>query len=314
VSQQRRANPNDRITESGTATGPVRDFFASRNFDNFEHLEPRPDSRGNGHETRERDSLDSPTPGIESAGASRERLLRLLMLITLLALIAFAVYIRAQFRAERLAIAELKSALTEAGESHRQSNRADVSLGGPAGKLAELITGPASGEIAMLLNFFNSGRTAARHFAVVAWSNAWPGVPEVRYRQRFRNVNSGEVVTANMSAAESSIPAGSAYVAPLASEWSPTKAALDDLRKHPGHLLVVSGVYEYCDAFGQYHCGNFSARYMPSPVDRFTSWLTTPCHPTWPTAPPAGTYNGKPIEWVQLERCEQPSEVVEAAP
>lgn len=128
----------------------------------------------------------------------------------------------------------------------------------------------------------------------------------MRYRQRFRNRDTGEIVTDRVSPAEATVAAESPAVMPLPAEWTPARAFLADLRAHPDRLFVVSGVFEYCDAFGQYHCGNFSARYLGEPANRFVSWLTTACRPPWPTPPPGGIDAGKAIRWMQLERCEQP--------
>ena len=313
---QDKSYPSDKGSLSGKGAGTevARDFFGNP-ADGGGIRAAEQDSRGESPSNGHSRGHGAPPTEHESAALAipaRDPWMRLAVALILVGLTAYGLYANRQWSAIMRALVELKAA-PRAVESHANVvERAEMSLGGPVGMLAELGVDSKTGDAAILLNFFNSGHTAARHFAVVAWTNARPGIPPIDYRQRFRNSATGEVSIRRMSAFETTVAAGSPDSVAVPGEWMPSSQWLADARANPDRLFVVSGVFEYCDVWGSYRCGNFSIRYLRPPAERFVSWLTTACRPDAPTPPESLAAATAPARWTPLERCEQPAEVGES--
>ena len=300
-----RAGENVQHVEAEERPGVAHDFFGNPT-NGGAVVAPnhgtRPDSPSNG-QGREREPLPVESELEATPVAARDPWTRLVLTLILLGLVGYGAYAHRQWNAILRALVELKLAPRAVETSPSAIELADMSLGGPGGKLAELSVDDKSGAATILLNFFNSGHTAARHFAVVAWTNARPGMPNLEYRQRFRNSGTGEVSARGLSAFQATVAAGSPYTVAVPDEWMPSAEWLREARANSSRLFVVSGAFEYCDVLGNYRCGKFAIRYLAPPADRFASWLTTSCRPLAPTPPDA--VNSR---WSQLERCEQPGE------
>jgi hypothetical protein len=174
------------------------------------------------------------------------------------------------------------------------TERAYVTFGSKSGELGEFKDNPMPGEKRIIvLHFYNSGRSTARHLAIHAVTEN-PG--PMSSRHRFKGLQ-GEIVSTGASI-ERDLAAGAEHLEYIISPWSQRELA--DMAE--GKRFSVSGQFEYCDIFGTYHCQGFSTNYLPN-IKQFVSSPALPCvfEPIAPTERPGKGYK-------EIEPCEQPNE------
>ncbi|HUY20255.1 MAG TPA: hypothetical protein VMV15_13595 [Candidatus Binataceae bacterium] len=179
------------------------------------------------------------------------------------------------------------------------SERPYVSLGNRDGRVAEFRLEP-DGSSAVVIYFFNAGRTPALNLVTNLWSSR-PGVKQEpqRHIERFKDPAGGVVD----SVPGPVIPGQGTHSDYLPLRWTPSVDELKAIRD--GKRFAIGGTFEYCDQFGHYRCQGFWARYRPPPVDDFVQYAAPSC---WvpPPVPPFSEIGGKKIRMVALPRCEQP--------
>jgi hypothetical protein len=174
-----------------------------------------------------------------------------------------------------------------------------VSLGNRDGKVAEIHLEP-DGSSAVMIFFFNAGRTPALNLVTNLWSSL-PGVkhePE-NHIERFKDPAGG--ILDNVPGPV--IPGEGTHTDYLPLRWTPSREELKAIRN--GKRFAIGGTFEYCDQFGHYRCQGFWARYRPPPIDDFVQYAAPSCSVPPPT-PPYSEINGTRIQMVALPRCEQP--------
>jgi hypothetical protein len=176
------------------------------------------------------------------------------------------------------------------------TERAYVALGSKSGEFGEFIDSPIPGDKRIIvLHFYNSGHTTARHLAIHAATDN-PG--SMSSRHRFEGPH-GEIVSTGASI-ERDLAAGAEHLEYIPSPWSQRELA--DMAE--GKQFSVFGQFEYCDIFGTYHCQGFSTNYLPN-IKQFVPSPALPCvfEPIAPTERPGKGYK-------EIEPCEQPNEPV----
>ena len=174
------------------------------------------------------------------------------------------------------------------------TERAYVTFGSKNGELAEFIDNPMPGERRIIvLHFYNSGGSIARHLAIHAVTDN--GVP-MPSRHRFKGPR-GDIVSTGVSI-EQDLAADAEHLEHIISPWSQKELA--DMAQ--GERFSVFGQFEYCDIFGTYHCQGFSTNYLPN-IKQFVPSTAQPCilEPTGPKEIPGKGYK-------EIEPCEQPNE------
>lgn len=168
---------------SSQESEPARDFFGRPRGDSETSTATARNGVRNGIESR--DEADAHAISAQIVPQARDPWMRAAVAATLLAMIALGAYARSQLLSTRRSVAQLQFAVGRSRqaaeqETHAliQAGRADVSLGGPGGTLADLSTDTRTGATAVMLHFFNSGRTSARHFGVVAGATRGPEFPK----------------------------------------------------------------------------------------------------------------------------------------
>ncbi len=174
-----------------------------------------------------------------------------------------------------------------------------VSLGNRDGRVAEFRQQPDGG-IAVMIFFFNAGRTPALNLVTNLWSSM-AGVKREpdRHIERFKDPNGGVLDNVPGPA----IPGQGTHTAYLPLQWTPSRAELKAIRD--GKRFAIGGTFEYCDQFGHYRCQGFWARYRPPPIDDFTQYAAPACEVPEPS-PPVSQIGGKKIQMIAIPRCEQP--------
>ncbi len=173
-----------------------------------------------------------------------------------------------------------------------------VSLGNRNGRVAEFRRS-ADGSIAIVIYFFNAGRTPALNFVTNLWSSL-PGITHEheRHIERFRDPNGG--VIQNMPGP---VMAGEAsHRAYLPPRWTPKPEDFKAIQT--GKQFSIGGTFEYCDQFGNYRCEGFWARYRPPPINDFVQFAAPPC---WlpPSTPPVAKVIGQKVQMIAIPRCER---------
>jgi hypothetical protein len=228
---------------------------------------------------------------------------------------------------------EMKKGNNIATQDFTVSQRAYVSLGGEPEKLADFQDVPGRDKPIVVLHFFNSGSSVARHFAVTASTSSrtieMDHTPSV-HRHRFRipdSDNAKQVVITTEGLAivglsgqmrdpspffnlkrgkppkkeDSDVPAKASRRWSITdSRWLLSRTQLQDTKEY----FTIFGEFEYCDIFGDHHCAKIVASYFPPPVDDFIQ-----------SAPPScfiETINprdiGLPDGAFEIDPCEQPNE------
>jgi hypothetical protein len=217
-----------------------------------------------------------------------------------------------------------------------QDLRAYVSVGAPQGEPAQMLRGP-SPKPSIRIHFVNTGRTPARHFSFLLWSDLkqgnWIGYRQayaaygwekMKPRRRFQIVNCPYTQTEickqiyhGLGGQDATLGGSQAQLTEdLPDEWTPpTNAFLATTNRY----FVVYGVFEYCDIFGQHHCDSFQYIYaqdrdrlinVPAtfaaegrepPMCPDSSLLTDPI-------PEPMVLEGKKYQWTEMPRCEQQTE------
>ena len=102
----------------------------------------------------------------------------------------------------------------------------------------------------------------------------------------------------------------------LPDEWTPpTNAFLASTDK----AFIISGLFEYCDIFGQHHCDSFHYMYAKDkdrlvnvPADSLAEGREPPMCPDSfllnDPIPQPDVFMGKKYQWTEMPRCEQPTE------
>jgi hypothetical protein len=237
-----------------------------------------------------------------------------------------------------------RRSLDETRREFSTSQRAYVSLGDESGKLAEFHDITNSDKPIVILHFFNSGGSLARHFNAVLYASSVSlgnvGIdrpqPSLSHRHRFRIPPSeafgrGAIVTTegtivtdvmgqtqNLEAARNQFgwmakqPKGGRIET---ADVPPKALTLEYLTDNqwlvsrttladPNEDYTVQGDVEYCDIFGGYHCEKFTARYFPPPTNDFVQ----------STKPACMIENLQPTDvnlpkgTVEIAPCEQPDE------
>jgi hypothetical protein len=191
-------------------------------------------------------------------------------------------------------------------ESYRETQRVFVasekpyvSLGSRGGRVAEFRQRP-DGSSAVVIYFFNAGRTPALNLVTNLWSSL-PGVAheQEHHIERFQDPTGGVVD----SVAGPVIPGEGTHTDYLPLKWTPSRDELKAIRS--GKRFAIGGTFEYCDQFGHYRCQGFWARYRPPPIDDFVQYAAPSCWVPPPT-PPYSEVGGSKIQLIALPRCEQP--------
>ena len=186
------------------------------------------------------------------------------------------------------------------------TERPYVSLGDRDGKIAEFRVGP-SGRTALVVYFYNAGRTPALNFIANIWTSK-TGVKRTpsRHIERIENPSTGVIETVPGPA----ISGMATHLEYTPVRWTPSGAEIATIRD--GKEFSVGGTYEYCDEFGNYRCEGFWAHYEPPPIDTFVQFAAPPC---W--LPPESDTRFDPGEKLAvkvLKRCEQPHRNVATEP
>ena len=102
----------------------------------------------------------------------------------------------------------------------------------------------------------------------------------------------------------------------LPDEWTPpTNAFLASTDKR----FIISGLFEYCDIFGQHHCDSFHYMYAKDkdrlvnvPADSLAEGIEPPMCPDSSLLndpiPQPDVFMGKKYQWTEMPRCEQATE------
>jgi hypothetical protein len=174
------------------------------------------------------------------------------------------------------------------------TDRAYVTFGSKSGELGEFIDNPTPGEKRIIvLHFYNSGHSTARHLAIHAVTdNRGP----VSSRHRFKGPR-GDIESTGTSI-EQDLAAGAEHREYIISPWSQRELAEMAERER----FSVFGQFEYCDIFGSYHCQGFNTNYLPN-IKQFVPSPALPCvfKPIGPKERPGKDYK-------EIEPCEQPNE------
>jgi hypothetical protein len=174
------------------------------------------------------------------------------------------------------------------------TERAYVTFGSKSGELGEFIDNPMPGQKRIIvLHFYNSGRSTARHLAIHAVTD---NQSRKSSRHRFKGPR-GDIVSTGTSI-ERDLAAGAEHLEYIISPWSQRELA----NMAEGERFSVFGQFEYCDIFGTYHCQGFSTNYLPN-IKQFVSSPAPSCtfESTGPTERPGKGYK-------EIEPCEQPNE------
>ncbi len=191
-------------------------------------------------------------------------------------------------------------------ETYRESERVFiasekpyVSLGNRDGKVAE-IRQQSDGSSAIVVFFFNAGRTPALNLVTNLWSSLRGVKHEPEHHiERFQDPNGGVLDRVPGPV----IPGQGTHSDYLPLRWTPSGDELKAVRS--GKQFAIGGTFEYCDQFGNYRCQGFWARYRPPPIDDFVQFAAPSCWVPPPT-PPSSIIGGKKIQFVALPRCEKP--------
>jgi len=195
---------------------------------------------------------------------------------------------------ERAYVTALETTERANATALQTTERAYVTFGSKSGELGEFIDNPKPGERRIIvLHFYNSGGSIARHLAIHAVTNN--GVP-MSSRHRFKGPRSDIVSTG--TSIERELAADAEHVEYIVSPWSPRELA--DMAE--GKRFSVFGQFEYCDIFGTYHCQGFSTNYLPN-IKQFVPGTAQLCvfEPAGPKERPGKGYK-------EIEPCEQPNE------
>jgi hypothetical protein len=209
--------------------------------------------------------------------------------------------------------------------------RAYVFLGAENGKAVEFRDVPNSDVPLIVLHFFNSGSSVARHFAVHAYG-LFPGATlpmNTMHRHRYRIPASTVLHSPNVIVGDTifTVEGGLGYKSDTVAGglWDiGAKTAKDEiisdsrsrisrsLLDDPATHFSIVGDFEYCDIFGQFHCQGFIFKYIPPPVDDFIQTIGHDCFveelkPQDVKFPNVGI-NGLPSAATELAACEQPNE------
>jgi hypothetical protein len=198
-------------------------------------------------------------------------------------------YVTALQTTERAYVTALQTTVT----ALQTTERAYVTFGSKSGELGEFVDNPMRGEKRiMVLHFYNSGHSTARHLAIHAVTD---NLSPMSSRHRFKGP-SGDIVSTGVSI-ERDLAAGAEHLEYIVSPWSQKELA--DMAERD--RFSVFGQFEYCDIFGTYHCQEFSTNYLPN-VKQFVPSPALPCV-FEPTAP-----EGPDKSYKEIEPCEQPNE------
>jgi hypothetical protein len=194
---------------------------------------------------------------------------------------------------ERAYVTALQTTERANATALQTTERAYVTFGSKSGELGEFIDNPMPGERRIIvLHFYNSGGSIARHLAIHAVTDNVP----MSSRHRFKGPR-GDIVSTGMSI-ERDLAADAEHLEYIISPWSQKELA--DMAE--GKRFSVFGQFEYCDIFGTYHCQGFSTNYLPN-IKQFVPSTAQPCilEPTGPKEIPGKGYK-------EIEPCEQPNE------
>jgi hypothetical protein len=206
--------------------------------------------------------------------------------------------------------------LDEIRSQFSTSQRSYISLGDEAGKLAEFRDVKGSDKPIVVLHFFNSGGSVARHFnaSIYASSVSLGNVglqhpqPMQPHRHRFRLPVSDVLPRGAIVTTEGTIvtnvfgptPDPAAFTKQFGwmasqpkgkienADIPPKALKLDYLTEtkwlvsratltDPDEGYTIQGDFEYCDIFGQYHCQKLAAHYLPPPIDAFIQSTKSTC-------------------------------------
>lgn len=231
-------------------------------------------------------------------------------------------------------------ALRDNRASSEASQRAYVQLGSESGALADFGLAVEPQTPIIVLYFFNSGQSIARHFRAFAYSyskSIKQPFPPNRHRHRFKIplgdlrgaivVTIGEIIIKvegdiklteqtqlklgeiGMYMAQQSRGEG------LAASDIPSRGLQKEYVVDSKWLLTrnklddkeerytIFGDFEYCDIFGIYHCEKFSALWHPLPVGTFMRGVEPHC--VIEKISPEAIHLPNAVE---IEACEQPNE------
>jgi hypothetical protein len=228
-------------------------------------------------------------------------------------------------------------------DSFQATQRAYVSLGDETSKLAEFRDREGLKKPIVILHFFNSGDTVARHFRATIYSSSIPpssNFPTIEmpqgHRHRFRVPPSDDfpegVIVETQGTLVTDVRGTGRTLAVFQSEFGwianqpkgpPTETAdiapkgrkleyLTDDKwllpraqlNDPSTDFTVVGWAEYCDVLGKYHCKGLTARYLPAPINDFVESNDLQC--VVETVGPQNVH--LPKGSVEIAPCEQPNE------
>ena len=175
------------------------------------------------------------------------------------------------------------------------TERAYVIFGSESGELGQFIDNPMPGQKRIIvLHFYNSGHSTARHLAIHAVTDN-DGNHPISSRHRFKGPR-GDIVSIGMPI-ERDLAAGAEHLEYIVSPWSQR-----ELTDNMAGRFSIFGRFEYCDIFGTYHCQGFSTNYL-SNIKQFVPSPALPCvfEPIKPNDRPDKGYK-------EIEACEQPNE------
>jgi hypothetical protein len=186
------------------------------------------------------------------------------------------------------------AALQASSKTHaavvQATERAYITFGSKTGALGEFFDNPIPGQKRIIaLHFYNSGRSVARHLAVHVITDSSGSISR---RHRFIG-SQGDIVSTEVSI-ERDLAAGAEHSEYIISPWSQR-----ELAENMSENFTITGQFEYCDAFGTYHCQGFRTNYMPN-IRQFVPSSVQSCivEPVTSTDRPGKDYR-------EIEPCEQ---------
>jgi hypothetical protein len=160
------------------------------------------------------------------------------------------------------------------------------------------------------VQFVNAGRTPARHFSALMWSSVKTQGPSMRFLSRFKDFATGMISGGGgIGGMEGTLGSGVSVVKELRKEWLPSPTLVHQLKdSKTNSILIIYGMFEYCDVFGNHRCDSFSYEY--NVADNSWSPFGRPPCPSDDLVdpPPMAILMGKPEHLREISRCEQPTE------
>jgi len=106
--------------------------------------------------------------------------------------------------------------------------RAYVSVGASQGQGIRLINaGSPQAKATIQIRFTNAGRTPARHFSVLVWSNLKSQGPQIEFRTRWKGF--GTLLNPGLEHQDATLGSEASYTDIVQDEWVPTSAQSEDL-------------------------------------------------------------------------------------